>query len=391
MSIIEAILLGVIQGVTEFLPISSSGHLRVVSSFFGWPDPGAAFTAVSQIGTELAVLIYFRARVWGILSAWFRSLVNRELRRTIDARMGWYVIIGTIPIGVIGLLLEEEIDSLFRDLRLISLTLIIFGVFLGMADRYMRKHRELADLNVQRGIIYGLFQTLALIPGVSRSGATVTGGMLLRFKRRDAAEYAFLLAMPAVFASGFYKLTDIGGNEYAGWTASFVGTAVAFLVGYAVIAWFMQFISTHSFMPFVYYRIGLGVLVLTLVSFNVLDPQGGSASNGSGQEVSSEESSSEEKEEKEEKDAASDEGESSPDPSAEPSTSPSTDPETGWPIDPETGLAENPETGQHKDPNTGELVDIDPQTGLPIDPYTGQPYDPQAQQNQGQQEQNSTR
>lgn len=280
MSIIEAIILGLVQGLTEFLPISSSGHLRIVAAFSGWPDPGAAFTAVSQIGTELAVLIYFRKDVGNILATWFRSLGNKELRRHIDARMGWYVIIGSIPIGVAGLLFEEQISAPFRDLRLTACTLIVFGVLLGVVDRYSRKHRELTDLNVQRGLIYGLFQMLALIPGVSRSGATVTGGMLMGFKREAAARYAFLLAMPAVFASGLYKLKDIGGNEYAGVGATIVGTLVAFAVGYAVIAWFMRFISTNSFMPFVYYRIALGILILALVSFGVLTPESGAEFEG---------------------------------------------------------------------------------------------------------------
>ncbi len=280
MSIIEAVILGLVQGLTEFLPISSSGHLRIVAAFSGWPDPGAAFTAVSQIGTELAVLIYFRKDVWNILSTWTRSLGNKELRRHIDARMGWYVIIGSIPIGVAGLLFEEQISAPFRDLRLIALTLIGFGVLLGVVDRLSRKHRELTDLNVQRGLVYGLFQMLALIPGVSRSGATVTGGMLLGFKREAAARYAFLLAMPAVFASGLYKLKDIGGDEYAGVGATIVGTVVAFAVGYAVIAWFMRFISTNSFMPFVYYRVALGILILALVSFGVLTPESGASFEG---------------------------------------------------------------------------------------------------------------
>ncbi|WP_046471896.1 undecaprenyl-diphosphate phosphatase [Allosalinactinospora lopnorensis] len=377
MSIFEAVILGLIQGLTEFLPVSSSGHLRVLSAFFGWPDPGAAFTAVSQIGTELAVLLYFRRRIWGIISTWMRSLVVREARRQLDARMGWYIIVGTIPIGVTGLLLEEQIDSVFRDLRLIALTLIGFGVILGMVDRYTRKHRELTDLSVQRGIIYGMFQTLALIPGVSRSGATVTGGMLLGFKRKDAAEYAFLLALPAVFASGFYKLFDIGGDEYAGWGATIVGTLVAFVVGYAVIAWFMRFISTHSFMPFVYYRIALGILVLALVSFGVLDPNGGThaAEAGAKEDKVTEAPPSPEPEEEEEREQR----EPAPEPSEEPEPTPSTDPDTGWPIDPETGLAQDPQTGEYRDPATGETVQIDPQTGLPIDPYTGQPYDPTQQ------------
>ncbi|ASU84343.1 undecaprenyl-diphosphate phosphatase [Nocardiopsis gilva YIM 90087] len=376
MSILEAIILGLVQGLTEFLPISSSGHLRVASALFGWPDPGAAFTAVSQLGTELAVLIYFRKRIWTILSTWFRSLVNKDLRRDINARMGWYVIIGTIPIVVLGLLLEEQIDSVFRDLRLIALTLIIFGVILGVTDRYTRKHRELTDLNAQRGITYGLFQALALIPGVSRSGGTLTGGMLLGFKRKDAAEYSFLLALPAVFGAGLYKLTDIGGDEYAGVLATIVGTVVAGVVGFAVIAWLMRFISTHSFMPFVYYRVGLGILVLTLVSFGVLDPHGAPTENPKKEVIAEEQTSHPGAEPTPE-----------PTPSPSPSPSASVDPETGWPIDPETGLARDPETGQHKDPVTGELVQIDPNSGLPIDPYTGQPYDPKVVhgQQEGQQ------
>ncbi|MBB6171432.1 undecaprenyl-diphosphatase [Nocardiopsis mwathae] len=289
MSIFEAIVLGLIQGLTEFLPISSSGHLRVFSALFGWPDPGAAFTAVSQLGTELAVVIYFRRRIGAIIATWSRSLVDRDLRRDINARMGWYVIIGTLPIVVLGLLFEEQIDSAFRDLRLVALTLIVFGVILGLADRHTRKHRELVDLDARRGITFGFFQALALIPGVSRSGGTITGGMLLGFKRKDAAEYSFLLAIPAVFGSGLYKLKDIGGDEYAGVAATVVGTAIAGVVGFAVIAWLMRFISTHSFMPFVYYRVALGILVLTLVGFGVLDPHGGADADHPKKEIIAEE------------------------------------------------------------------------------------------------------
>ncbi|MEU3020213.1 MULTISPECIES: undecaprenyl-diphosphate phosphatase [unclassified Nocardiopsis] len=275
MSIFEAVVLGLIQGLTEFLPVSSSAHLRVFAAFFGWSDPGAAFTAVSQIGTELAVVVYFRKRVWAIISVWCRSLVDRDLRGDVNARMGWYIILATIPIGVLGLLFEDQIDGVFRDLRLIALTLIVFGLILGAVDHFARKQNELEDLTLGRGLTFGLFQTLALIPGVSRSGATITGGRLLGFTRPAAAEFAFLLAMPAVFASGLYKMLDIGGNEYAGWGATIVGTLVAFVIGYVVIAWLMKFISTHSFMPFVYYRIALGVLILVLVTTGVLSPQGG--------------------------------------------------------------------------------------------------------------------
>ena len=275
MTTFEAIVLGLIQGLTEFLPVSSSAHLRVFAAFFNWPDPGAAFTAVSQIGTELAVVLYFRKRVWAIISVWCRSLVNRDLRSDINARMGWYIILATIPIGVLGLLLEDQIEGAFRDLRLIALTLIGFGVILGVVDRLARHEREIEHLTLGRGLGFGLAQTLALIPGVSRSGATITGGRLLGFTRPAAAEFAFLLAMPAVFASGLYKMLDIGGNEYAGWGATIVGTIVAFVIGYVVIAWLMRFISTHSFMPFVYYRVALGVLILVLVQFTLLAPEGG--------------------------------------------------------------------------------------------------------------------
>ncbi|WP_017594795.1 undecaprenyl-diphosphate phosphatase [Nocardiopsis potens] len=370
MSLIEAIILGLIQGLTEFLPISSSGHLRVFSAFFGWPDPGAAFTAVSQIGTELAVLVYFRKRIWAILSTWTRSLFKSELRRDIHARLGWYVILGTIPIGVLGLLFEEQIDTVFRDLRIIALTLIVFGVLLGVVDKYSRKHRTVSDLNVQRGVTFGLFQCLALIPGVSRSGGTITGGMLMGFKRTDAAEFSFLLAMPAVFASGLYKLTDIGGDEYAGWGATIVGTLVAGVIGYVCVAWLMKFISTHSFMPFVYYRVALGILILTLVSFGLLDPAGGAEHKPAQSEVSAEE-------EKKEEPAP----EKSEEP--EPSPSPSTDPATGWEIDPEVGLPRNPETGLHHDPELGMDVNIDQQSGLPVNPLTGQTYDPRETQGEG--------
>ncbi|MFJ6022641.1 undecaprenyl-diphosphate phosphatase [Nocardiopsis alba] len=377
MSLIEAIVLGLVQGLTEFLPISSSGHLRVVSAFFGWPDPGAAFTAVSQIGTELAVVIYFRKRIWAILSTWTRSLVVRELRSDINARMGWYVILGSVPIVVLGLILEDQIDSVFRDLRLVALNLIIFGVILGIADRYARKQRSLEDLNVPRGLAFGMFQALALIPGVSRSGGTITGGMLLGFNRKDAAEYAFLLALPAVFGSGFYKMLDIGGDEYAGWGATIVGTVIAGVVGFVVIAWLMKFISTHSFMPFVYYRVALGIVILALVSWGALDPQGGAESQPARSDVVAEQEAPEKEEE--EAPAAGEEEREAEAPSTEPSTeagAPEVDPATGWEIDAESGLLRNPESGLLHDPNLGMDVDYDPVSGMATNPMSGERYAP---------------
>ncbi len=278
MSWLEAIVLGLIQGLTEFLPISSSAHLRISAAFAGWDDPGAAFTAVSQIGTETAVILYFRKKIGRILVAWFRSLRRPSTwRDDPDSRMAWLVIIGTLPIAILGLLFQDQIEHAFRDLRLIATTLIVFGILLGVADYIGRKDRDLDHLTVPHGIGYGFAQALALIPGVSRSGGTVTAGRLLGYKREEATEYAFLLAVPAVFASGLYKLTDIGGADAPAWGPTILGTVVAFLVGYAVIAWLMRYITTHSYLPFVIYRLALGVLIFVLVGTGALAPNAGPA------------------------------------------------------------------------------------------------------------------
>ncbi len=278
MSWLEAIVLGLIQGLTEFLPISSSAHLRVSAAFAGWDDPGAAFTAVSQIGTETAVIIYFRKKIGRILAAWFRSLRRPSTwRDDPESRMAWLVIIGTLPIAILGLLFQDQIEHAFRDLRLIATTLIVFGLLLGFADWIGRKRYTLDHLTVPHGLGYGFAQALALIPGVSRSGGTVTAGRLLGYKREEATEYAFLLAVPAVFASGLYKLTDIGGADAPAWGPTILGTVVAFVVGYVVIAWLMKYISTHSYLWFVVYRIALGILLFVLVGVGALAPDAGPA------------------------------------------------------------------------------------------------------------------
>ncbi|MBJ7473143.1 MAG: undecaprenyl-diphosphate phosphatase [Solirubrobacteraceae bacterium] len=273
---IEAIILGIVQGLTEFLPISSSAHIRITSALFGWGDPGAAFTAVTQIGTEIAVVIYFWKDITRIARAWLKSLPERRWPSDPDARMGWLVIFGTLPVVVLGLFLESPIDSAFRDLRLIACTLIIFGLLLGLADRFSRSDRELKDLTVGHGIIYGFAQAMALIPGVSRSGGTITAGRLLGYSREAATRYAFLLALPAVFGSGIYKLKDIGGADAAtGWGPTIVATIVAFAVGYVVIAWLMRYLRTKSYAPFVAYRVALGVLLLVLIFSGAIDPDSG--------------------------------------------------------------------------------------------------------------------
>ncbi|MEV6899401.1 undecaprenyl-diphosphate phosphatase [Amycolatopsis sp. NPDC051372] len=272
----EALVLGLVQGLTEFLPISSSAHLRIVAALVGWDDPGAAFTAVTQIGTELAVILYFGKKIGRILQAWFFSLYRRSWRRDPDARLGWLIIVGSIPIVVLGLLLQDQIDEAFRDLRITASTLIVFGVILLIADRVGSQRRSLDHLTVPHGLGFGFAQALALIPGVSRSGGTTSAGLLMGYTRADAAEYSFLLALPAVFGSGLYKLTDIGKNgETAQWGPTILATLVAFGVGYVVIAWLMSYIKRKSFVPFVIYRIVLGLLLFGLIIGGVLDPNAG--------------------------------------------------------------------------------------------------------------------
>ena len=261
----EAIVLGVIQGLTEFLPISSSAHLLVLSQLFGWGDPGAAFTAVTQIGTEAAVIIYFRHDIARILTAWIRSLIHADARGTPDARLGWYVIIGTIPIVALGLAFTEQIETIARNLWLTAAMLAIFGVLLGVADRYGRKEREIATLTARNAIALGLAQAAALIPGVSRSGATITMGLALGFTREAATRYAFLLAIPAVLGSGFYEATRIGDDPNVDWGQTIIATIIAFAVGYAVIAWLLRYLRTGSYLPFVAYRLGLAALIVILL------------------------------------------------------------------------------------------------------------------------------
>ena len=272
---IEAIVLGLVQGLTEFLPISSSAHLRITAALAGWADPGAAFTAVIQIGTELAVILYFGRKIGRILRAWFFSIFSSEWRSDPDARMGWLVIIGSIPIVVLGLLFQDSIHSTFRDLRITATVLIVFGVILAIADRVGRQYRTLDHLTVPHGLGFGIAQALALVPGVSRSGGTVTGGLLLGYTRAEATEYSFLLAVPAVLGSGFYEVSKIGEGSGPEWGPTILATLVSFGVGYLVISWLMQFIKTRSYIPFVIYRVVLGVVLFVLIAVGTLDPNEG--------------------------------------------------------------------------------------------------------------------
>ena len=277
MSWFEAVVLGVVQGLTEFLPISSNAHLRIVGAAFGWDDPGAAFTAITQIGTELAVLIYFARDIARIVSAWVGSLFNARRRNDPDARMGWLIIVGSIPIIILGLLFQKQIETNLRDLRIIAIALVAFSLILYVADRIGAKDRDLEHLTVGHGVVYGLAQALALIPGVSRSGGTITAGLFLGYTRPAAARYSFLLAIPAVLGSGLYEVykTFKGGVHGAqvDWAPTIVATVLAFAVGLSVIAWLLRYLNRGSFTPFVVYRVILGLAVLALVGTGVLQPK----------------------------------------------------------------------------------------------------------------------
>lgn len=267
----EAAFLGLVQGLTEFIPVSSSAHLRIVGDAAGWDDPGAAFTAIIQIGTELAVLIYFRRDIVRIVRAWVTALVHRDRRNDPDARMGWLIIVGTIPIVVLGLLLQDQIETTFRDLRIVAIALVAFSLILYAADRVSSGRLQLGDLTVRHGLIYGAAQALALIPGVSRSGGTITAGRFLGYSREAAARYSFLLAIPAVLGSGLYQVQQ-SLDSGIDWGPTLLATVIAFVVGYAVIAWLLRYLAHGSFTPFVVYRVVLGLSLLALVGAGVLDP-----------------------------------------------------------------------------------------------------------------------
>ncbi|MGO1524155.1 MAG: undecaprenyl-diphosphate phosphatase [Nesterenkonia sp.] len=271
---IEAIILGLVQGITEFLPISSSAHLRIVGEFLpGAADPGSAFTAISQLGTEAAVVVYFWRDIVRIIRAWFAAVAGKLPHNDPDVRMGWMIIVGTIPIVILGLVFEDYIDTVFRTLWLTATMLVVFGFFLAVADHYGRQKKPLEELSIRDGIIYGFAQAMALIPGVSRSGGTITAGLLMGYTREAAARYSFLLAIPAVFGSGFYKL--IGSVEEPSGPYNFaqtmLATGVGFVVAYVIIGWFLKYVSTHSYTVFVNYRILLGLFVYICLGFGIIN------------------------------------------------------------------------------------------------------------------------
>ena len=285
---LEAIILGIVQGLTEFLPISSSAHLRILGDVAQWGDPGATFTAITQLGTELAVLIFFWKDITRIIGRWFRSFRSPKSAGTHtafvpkndpDVRLGWLIIIGTVPIVLAGFFLQDLIRGALRSLWIVAIVLIVFGLLLWAADALGRKAKALTEIGYRDGLLVGVAQMLALIPGVSRSGASISAGLALGYTRTAAARFAFLLAVPAVFGSGLYELytalscepgvDELCGQGY-GLAETAVATVVAFVVGYAVIAFLMKYLEKRSFLPFVVYRILLGGTLIVLLSTGVL-------------------------------------------------------------------------------------------------------------------------
>lgn len=270
----QAIVLGIVQGLTEFLPISSSAHIRIVSELWFGGDAGASFTAVIQLGTEAAVIIYFAKDIWRLIKAWFRGVLSAQARTDPDYKLAWYVIIGSIPISVLGVLFKDEIRSGLRNLWITAMVLMIFAVILAVADETAKLKRD--SLTMKDSIFMGLAQAMALIPGVSRSGGTLTAGLFLGLNRESAATYSFLLAIPAVFGAGIFSIPDVLDRGGPGLQASIpqtiAATAVSFVVGYACVAWLLRYVSKHSYMVFVWYRIALGAVLCGLLATGVVDP-----------------------------------------------------------------------------------------------------------------------
>jgi undecaprenyl-diphosphatase len=271
-NLFQASVLGVVQGLTEFLPISSTAHLRIVPALAKWPDPGAAFTAVVQLGTMLAILLYFWREILHITVSWVRGLWDAGVRHTLEYRMGWYVIFATIPIGILGLVFADQIETGARNLWVISTAMIVLGLVLLLAERVGAHARDEEQITLRDGLVVGMAQAAALIPGVSRSGSTITGGLFVGLKREAAARFSFLLSIPAVVLSGLFELRKIGDDPHApSVAATVVSTMLAFVVGLASIHWLLRYLTRHSTAVFVAYRVVVGLLLIGLLAGHVIN------------------------------------------------------------------------------------------------------------------------
>lgn len=274
MNSFQALILGIVQGITEFLPISSTAHLRIVPAMLGWSDPGAAYSAIIQLGTTLAVMVFFARDIWMIGRDWVRGIIDRKPFGTFEARLGWYIIAGTLPVVAAGLLLKKFVEGSFRSLYVIAGALIVLALILTAAERLARHARDLKSVTLRDGVVVGLAQAMALVPGSSRSGVTLTAGLFLGLKRDAAARFSFLLSIPATFAAGVYELRHAfhapeGGPALAA-APLIVGTVASFVFGYASIAGLLRFLQTRTTMVFIVYRVLLGIAIVGLISWGVL-------------------------------------------------------------------------------------------------------------------------
>jgi undecaprenyl-diphosphatase len=271
--IIKAIVLGIVQGITEFLPISSTAHLRIVPALFGWEDPGAAYSAVIQIGTMLAVIIYFINDLIRIYKKVITNLFKKKFITDNDSKLGWYIIIGTIPIIIFGLLLEKLIENEFRSLYVISFSLIFFAIILAIAEKLSKKNLDLSGITLPKALLVGVAQAFALVPGASRSGVTITGGLFVGLNRETAARFSFLLSVPAVLLSGLYEFYKILPElNQQGALSLIFATVFSFLSGVLAIEFLLRYLRTHSTYVFIWYRILLGILLLVLINYNFIKP-----------------------------------------------------------------------------------------------------------------------
>ena len=274
MDYLQAVILGIVEGLTEFLPVSSTGHLTITEKMLGLPvdDPAiTAYTAVIQIGAILAVLIYFRSDIGRIAVAWLRGLVRPEYRGSLDHRFGWYIIVGSVPIGVVGFLGKDVISGPLRSLWWVGGALVIWSAVMWLAERNPRQDRGERDITMTDALIVGAVQCVALIPGISRSGATIAAGLFQGLDRVTATRVSFFLSIPALTAAGLYELKDVAGSGI-GVGPTVVGTAVSFVVAYAAVAWLLRFVAHHSIAWFVPYRVALGVVVLGLLVSGTISP-----------------------------------------------------------------------------------------------------------------------
>lgn len=276
MNLFQSAVLGLVQGITEFLPISSTAHLRIAPALLGWPDPGAPYSAIIQLGTVAAVVLYFWRDLLRLTRAALEALVRRDPLGTPDARLAWMVVLGTLPVAIAGLLLKKRIETSFRSLYVISASLIVLALILLVAEKVAKHQRTIREMRLSDGVTVGLWQTLALVPGSSRSGTTITGALFLGLKREDAARFSFLLSIPATAAAGLFELRHVlHATERPSNAVLAVGTIVAFVSGMAAIAGLLRFLRTRTMTVFIVYRIGLGLLLLGLIASGRLAPDEG--------------------------------------------------------------------------------------------------------------------